>query len=265
MSALITLTSDFGVKDAYVAQMKGVLLREAPADARIVDLSHELRPFDVHEAALFLRASVPHFPEGTIHLVVVDPGVGTARRPIAARSQGQYFVGPDNGVFGYVLDRKSEGVHEIEAARVSSAKLSSTFHGRDLFAPAAAALAQGRTLEDLGPALDAYQHLVFPLVEIHGDTLSGRVLHIDRYGNLITNLQASTLEAFLSGTALEDVVIQIADRHILGILDHYAQAKPGHLLGLIGSSGLLEVAAREASAAEKLGVEVGSPLRLTVR
>lgn len=264
MSALVALTTDFGTKDSYVAQMKGVLLREAPRDARIVDLSHELVPYDIQGAALFLKGAVPHFPEGTIHVAVVDPGVGSARGAIAARCQGQWFVGPDNGVFGYVLDRTAE-VHTLDPALFTHVTPSRTFHGRDLFAPAAAQLAHGKDLGDLGPRAETYQHLVFPLVEMHADTLTGRVLHIDHYGNLITNIQAATLTAFLGDTPLDAVVIQIADRHVFGILDHYAQGKPDGLLSLFGSSGLLEIAAREASAAQKLGVEVGNLFRLTVR
>jgi len=244
--------------------MKGVLLQQAPADTRVVDLSHDLDPFDVHQAALFLRGAVPHFPEGTIHVAVVDPGVGSARGAIAARCQGQWFVGPDNGVFGYVLDRAAV-VHSLDASLFAKGKPSPTFHGRDLFAPAAALLAHGKDLTALGPLAETYQHLVFPMVEMHSDTLTGRVLHIDRYGNLITNVQVATLSAFLGDTPLDSVVIQIADRHVFGIRDHYAQGKPQELLGVFGSAGLLEIAVRESSAAQKLGAEVGNLFRLTVR
>ncbi len=263
MPALITLTTDFGTRDPYVAQMKGVLLSEAAADVRIVDLSHELQVFDVHEAALFLRASAARFPPDTIHLVVVDPGVGSSRRPLVARSQGQVFVGPDNGVFGYVLDRSPE-VYEIDPLLVSCQGLSSTFHGRDLFAPAAAMLANGCELDALGRTAETFQRMVFPLVEIQREILIGRVVHIDRFGNLVTNVPRSTLDAFLADQPREAVVIQIADCEVHGILEYYGQGKTGELLALVGSSDLLEIAVREASAAARLGAEVGCALRLTV-
>jgi S-adenosyl-L-methionine hydrolase (adenosine-forming) len=263
MPALITLTTDFGTRDPYLAQMKGVLLSNAAADVRIVDLSHDLQAFDINEAALFMRAAVSRFPADTIHLVVVDPGVGSSRRPLVARSQGQIFVGPDNGVFGYVLDRSPQ-VHAIDPVLVSRTGLSSTFHGRDLFAPAAAMLANGCDIDALGPRLESFHRLVFPMVEIQRRTLIGRVVHIDRFGNLTTNVPRGTLDAFLADHARDAVVIQIADREIRGVLEYYGQAKPGELLALVGSSDLLEVAARESSAAARLGAVVGCSLRLTV-
>lgn len=260
MRPLVTLTTDFGTRDSYVAELKGVLLSEGPKDLRIIDLTHEIEPFDVYEAALFARAALPRFPSGTIHLVVVDPGVGSARKPIAARSQGQVLVGPDNGLFGYLFDGCEE-VHVIEPERLGHRPMSSTFHGRDLFAPAAARLACGSDASELGPRIDTYQRLVFPMVEVSGDTLSGRVIHIDRYGNLVTNIPETTLRAFMGDAS--DPHVYVAERAVRGLIDHYAQGKVGQLVALFGSSGLLEVAACEASAANKLGADLGCPVRVT--
>lgn len=263
---LITLTTDFGTADPYVAEMKGVLLSEGPADLRIVDLSHELPPFDVYAAALFLRAAVPRFPPGTIHVVVVDPGVGSARAPIVVKQGNQLLVGPDNRVFGYLFDG-SEEVYVADPARLGERALSATFHGRDLFAPLAARLASGAAPIELGARAESYQHLVFPLVELAGDTLQGRVIHVDHFGNLITNITRSVLLGFLNaGTQGESApattVIHVGEQKVRGLSTHYAEAKPGELLALIGSNQLLEVAVREGSAALKLGAQVGRPIRI---
>jgi S-adenosylmethionine hydrolase len=262
MVALVTLTSDFGTRDSYVAEMKGVLLSEGPSDLRLVDLSHDLPPFDTHAAALFLRAAITRFPRGTIHLVVVDPGVGSARAPIIACTRGQYLVGPDNGVFGYLFERGDE-VFAIDPQTIGDRIPSSTFHGRDIFAPIAARLAGGVSPQELGTRVDTYNHMVFPMVEMHGDVLSGRIIHVDHYGNLITNVQRSTLLGFLADSPRERVLISVADRTVRGIVDYYAEAELEELLALFGSQGLLEVAAREANAAAKLGASVGAIVRLT--
>jgi S-adenosylmethionine hydrolase len=282
-SPLITLTTDFGTADPYVAEMKGVLLAEGPADLRLVDLSHELPAFDVHAAALFLRAAVPRFPEGTIHLVVIDPGVGSTRAPIIAKFGSradpraltlgnQLLVGPDNRVFGYLFDG-SEEVFVADSKQLGQRALSATFHGRDLFAPLAARLAHGVAPSELGTRAESYQHMVFPLVELSGDTLVGRVIHSDRFGNLITNITRSVLLSFLQSDSEapgeEGVrrrerapLINLGEHKVRGLCTHYAQAKPGELLVLIGSNQLLEIAVREGSAALKLGAQVGKQVRI---
>jgi S-adenosyl-L-methionine hydrolase (adenosine-forming) len=252
MPPLITLTTDFGTRDAYVAELKGVLYSEGPPGLSVVDLSHELTPFDVHAAALFVRTALPRFPRGSIHVCVVDPGVGSARRALIVERADMIVVGPDNGLFSYLYDG-SERVYTIER-RASS----STFHGRDLFAPVAAQLAAGAVPGSFGAQLDRYERLTVPMVDISGDTLHGRVIHVDHYGNLITNITRQTLNSFAGDQPLQ---IAIAERVITGLVDHYAQGEG--LLALIGSSGWLEVAAREASAAERLSVHVGQPVRVT--
>lgn len=249
--ALITLTTDFGTRDAYVAQLKGVLYSEGPPGVNVVDLSHELAPFDVQGAALFVRAALPRFPHGAVHLCVVDPGVGSSRHALIVQRPDMLLVGPDNGLFSYLYDG-SETVYAIEART----PISSTFHGRDLFAPVAAKLAAGAAASAFGPRLESYERLSLPLVDIRGDSLHGRVIHVDHYGNLITNITSAML-ASLEGP----LRIAIADHAIEGVVDHYAQGDG--LLALIGSSGWLEVAVREGSAAERLAVKIGQSVRVT--
>jgi S-adenosyl-L-methionine hydrolase (adenosine-forming) len=254
------MTSDFGTSDPYVAEMKGVLASEGPPDLRVLDLSHELPAFDVLAAALFLRSAVPRFPAGTIHLVVVDPGVGSARAPLIVRIGQQLLVGPDNRQFGYLLDGQ-EQVFEIDPARLGTREISRTFHGRDLFAPAAAQLARGVSPEQLGTRIDSYQHLVFPMVEFVGDTLAGRVIHVDRFGNLITNISRAALYDFLAPLPLDRALVSLGERHVR-LVSHYAEGEPGELLALVGSSGLLELALREGHAAAKLAVQPGKQVRV---
>lgn len=261
MAPLITLTTDFGTRDAYVAELKGALLSAGPPDLRLVDLSHELAPFDVHAAALFVRAALPRFPSGTIHVVVVDPGVGSDRAALIVRCRDMTLVGPDNCVFSYLFDG-SEEVFRIERERLGSEPISSTFHGRDVFAPVAARLAAGTAPDQFGGRAEVYQRMAFPMVEVSGDTLHGRVIHVDRYGNLITNVSTATLRGFVGGEPEVRLNIVIGEHHVRKLVDCYAQGKPGELVALVGSSGLLEIAAREASAAERLHVEVGRTFRV---
>lgn len=262
MTALITLTTDFGTRDSYVAELKGVLYSEGPPNLRVVDLSHELVPFDVHAAAWFVRAALPRFPPGSVHVVVIDPGVGSARRALVVQLPMMTLVGPDNGLFSYLYDGR-EVVYAIDVARLGTRTVSRTFHGRDLFAPVAAQLASGVSAASFGPRVETYVRMAGPLVEITGDVLHGRVLHVDHYGNLITNLSEATLRQFVGNEEARlgvDALLRVRiGQHVVDrLVDHYAQAERGELIALIGSSGLLEVAAREQSAAQKLGLEQGS-------
>ncbi len=255
MPPTITLTTDFGTRDSYVAQVKGVLLRLGPEGLRLVDLSHEIAPQGVREGALFLRAAVPRFAAGTIHLAVVDPGVGSGRRAIAAEAGGQRLIAPDNGLLGWLLDAGAR-VHRIDAQRMGSGALSSTFHARDLFAPAAAMLARGEPLAALGEPLADPVRLPWPAPRAGTDAVHGEVVHVDRFGNLITNLERAHLPP---GRAAR---VRLGGHAFGALRDHYAEVAPGELLALFGSDGLLEVAARDASAARALGVGVGSPIVL---
>jgi len=254
---IITLTTDFGEADGYVGAMKGVILGIAP-EARIVDISHDIEPQNVRQAAYVLSTAVPYFPQGTIHVVVVDPGVGSARRPIAVRTGSAYFVGPDNGVFSHALAREQEaGVKEPTVLHLNRREfwlptISQTFHGRDIFSPVAAHLAAGVPFEMLGTPISDPVILSLPRPERMPDgSIRGEVLHADRFGNLITDIPMSWL-------AGNQWVFEIAGRRIEGLSATYAAVRRHALLALPGSEGLLEIAVREGSAAERLGVGEGA-------
>lgn len=246
--ALITLLTDFGTADGYVGEMKGVLATYAP-DATLVDVSHDVGAHDVECARLALARYWRRFPEGTVHLVVVDPGVGTERRAIAVASADRFLVGPDNGVLSPALLLPGA---EVVALRVPPGA-SATFHGRDVFAPAAAHLASGGPLHALGPPVD--DPLVRRTPEARRDvdgSIVGEVIATDRFGNLITNLLVSRPAP---------AVLEIAGFR-LPLVRTYGEVEPGEAMALVGSSGLIEVAVREGSAAAVLGVRRGEMVRL---
>lgn len=254
---VITLTSDFGYRDPWAACMKGAILRSAP-DARIFDLSHGIAPQNILEGALFLAAAIPGFPEDTIHVAVVDPGVGTARRPIIARCAGQYIVFPDNGLLTLL-----ERAHPIEAAVVienpafTAPVHSATFHGRDIFAPAAAHLALGVPLADFGPEAGDLVRISIPEATLDAEgQLHGEIIHVDRFGNCITNI----CREMVAGDAKYRV--QVAAATLPGILRTYGDVPPGTLLALFGSSGHLEIAMAMDSAARMLQLDPGTPVTL---
>jgi len=252
LSGVVTLLSDFGLADPYVRMMKGAMLRQAP-ELRLVDLTHAVPAQDHELAGFFVFHSFRFFPHGSVHLCVVDPGVDSARAALAVRAAGHYFVAPDNGLLSRVLDADSK--HEaraIDVERVGLGTPSRTFHGRDVFAPAAASLASGRTrFEELGP-------LHAPLCSKPAPAAAkgeGHVLFVDRFGNLVSDLPASALEA-----PVGDLAIEIAGRR-LRVVGTYAEAEVGECVGLVSSFGTLEVAMREGNAAQALGVGRGATLR----
>lgn len=256
--AVLTLLTDFGLRDPYVGAMKGVLCTLAPG-APLVDLTHDVPPQDVMEAAFVLREAYPYFPEGTVHLAVVDPGVGTARRAVALRHRGHTFVGPDNGLFALVLgDEAPEAVVELDRPDVwRRPGLSATFHGRDLFAPVAARLAMGAGLDEIGTPIDALKVLRWALPIVDEDGVRGRVLHVDRYGNAITNVAADALLAALGTRALKTVA---GTTIVRGLQRTYGDAEPGDVVVLVGSAGFVEIAVRNGNAAELLGLDRGAPV-----
>lgn len=254
---MITLTTDFGSKDPWVAAMKGVLCSIAP-DAPLTDLSHDIAPQNVLEGALFLAAAIPYFPAGTIHLVVVDPGVGTNRKPIVVQCAGQYIVCPDNGILT-VLEQSHpvEAVHHIKNKKYRLPACSATFHGRDIFAPAAAHLARGKKMSSFGPALKEYAHITVPEATLDAENqLHGEVIHVDHFGNCITNIR----EAMLDDHA--DYRVQVAAQTLSPIHRTYADVPPGTPLALFGSTGQLEIAASMSNAAENLDLHQGAPVTL---
>jgi S-adenosylmethionine hydrolase len=259
MSApIITLTTDFGMRDPWVGIMKGVILGICPA-ARLVDLSHDIGAQDVLEGALCLEAAVGFFPTGTIHLAVVDPEVGGSRRPMAARTGGQCYVGPDNGLLSLALERAGGRVEAVEltAREYRLSPVSRTFHGRDIFAPAAAHLASGVPLERLGRAMTDPVRLVLPSSR-HGDGLvAGEVIGADRFGNLFTSVTEKDL-AGLDGP--RGVVVEIGGIRVGAPVTTYSDALPGGVGTVVGSTGRLEVFVREGSAQAALGLGRGAPV-----
>ena len=259
MRPIITLTTDFGTRDAFVGAMKGVMLGIAP-DARLVDLTHEVAPHDVLEGALTLEAAVGFFPPGTVHLAVVDPGVGSSRRPLAVAAQGQFFVGPDNGLFSFALAGQGWSAVCLEAAAYRPPRVSRTFHGRDVFAPAAAHLALGTPLPNFGRAVTDPVLIPWPTARRQGDGLVGEVVHADRFGNLVTSVRAADLEALGPAEAL---VVELEGEEVGSIVGCFADITAGGAGALVGGSDRLEIAVREGSAAASTGARRGS--RISVR
>ncbi len=258
-SGLITLLTDFGIQDAYVGVMKGVILSVNPA-ARIVDLTHEVPPQDVIKGAFLLRSAAAYFPDGTVHVAVVDPGVGTERRPVVVVTKRAFLVGPDNGLLtpsAAVLGVRE--VRRLEQSEFFRHPVSQTFHGRDVFAPVAAHLAAGVSPDRLGPIAPALQPLCLPEPRRECGAIHGEVLYVDRFGNLITNVPAAQLAAYPPSA----VCVSIAGVSIAAIASSYAAVPRGAPLAVIGSAGLLEIAVRDGNAAEELGAGVGTPI--TVR
>jgi S-adenosylmethionine hydrolase len=275
MAPVITLTTDFGTADAYVASMKGVILSLNPK-AVIVDISHAVEPQNVLQAAFILSTAYPYFPEGTIHLAVVDPGVGSRRKAIILKTPAALFVAPDNGILSYIIDehgkttgkpaRHMPAVAEqrnlppgLEAVAITNPEywhhpVSSTFHGRDIFAPVAAHLSLGVSLHKFGDSMSQVHvfNIPRPYKNAQGD-LIGRVLHVDNFGNLITNIRSSDLPA-------EKVTIAIGKQHIHGISQFYAGTKG--LAAITGSSGYLEISLKNGIAAAFLKVKVGAEIKL---
>jgi S-adenosylmethionine hydrolase len=246
MRSIITLITDFGTVDGYVGEMKGVLLTGAP-DAEIVDITHDIPPQDVESARLVVARVWRRFPEGTIHIVVVDPEVGSTRAALAVASDGRFLIGPDNGVLSPALLASNARVVELPVA----AHVSTTFHGRDVFAPAAAALALGEQIDALGREATAptIRRTPEPIRRADG-SVDGEVIVIDRFGNAVTNLVG------IRGGTIEVGAVAIAIRRT------YAEVAVGKPVAVVGSSGLIEIAVRDGSAARMLGLSRGSPVTL---
>ena len=258
---VIALLTDFGTRDHYAGTMKGVALGICP-DVTLVDISHDIAPHDVLGGALELAAAYRYFPAGTIFLVVVDPGVGSARRGIAAESGDYRFVAPDNGVLTAVLDEHTpKRVVELTERKYARATVSRTFEGRDRFAPAAAWLAKGIDLGAFGRSAGAIQRLDIPKPEIVDGRIDGQVLRVDRFGNLITNIDRRAFET-LAGGGLD---IRIGPHQVARVVATYADASPGEICALFGSTDHLEISANGASAAEALDLRRGAPVHVARR
>ncbi|MBX3291985.1 MAG: SAM-dependent chlorinase/fluorinase [Acidobacteria bacterium] len=245
----IALLTDFGTRDHFAASMKGVITGIAP-EAAVFDITHEIPPGDIHAAAFTLFACFRDVPAGTVIVGVVDPGVGSERRPVAVAADDRFLIGPDNGIFSFILDSQENfQVHLIEREFRPAAEISTTFHGRDIFAPAAAHIALGRPIEELGRPLSDPVRLPCIYPETEGETIIGRVLHIDRFGNIITNLPAEWLDSGMTA--------ELNGRQIKNVRRFYSGAEGGELFMIAGSIGLVEISLNGASAAADLGVSVG--------
>jgi hypothetical protein len=254
MRSIITLLTDFGTRDAFVGIMKGAMLGIAP-DVHLVDLSHEVSPQDVLAGALLLRSAVPFFPLGSIHVAVVDPGVGSRRRAIVVETREALFVGPDNGLLSLAAPAEAvvRMVH-LTNSQYFLPRLSSTFHGRDVFAPVAAHLSRGVPLEVLGPTIPSMERLSLPAIERTETQLVGSIIAIDHFGNLITNITEADLLPF----PRETLWVSIGPVQIQGVVAAYAAVPLGTTAALINSWGMLEIAVRNGSAAQQLYAPIGT-------
>ena len=251
---VITLTTDFSLHDSYVGTMKGVILRIFP-EARLVDITHQIAAQDVVEASLIIGSAYPYFPSGSVHLVVVDPGVGGSRRPLLVAGSEHYFVGPDNGTFTRLLDADPEAeVYEIRAGQYLLPNISDTFHGRDVFAPVAAFLARGVAPGEFGPRIDDPRRLAVPEPRIWGDQIRGEVIHIDSFGNVVSNITRTQFEQ-ASGTRRFKILLN--GKAIDRLCRSYSDQETGKTLALFGSSGLLEIAVCGGRAERRMGAGKG--------
>jgi len=259
--AIVTLTTDFGQRDHYAAAMKGVILQIAPRSV-VVDVTHQIAPHNVLQAAFVIRQVWPSFPQGTIHVVVVDPGVGTARRILAAQYDGQIIICPDNGILSFLQrDAPLEMLREVMNRNLFARVVSATFHGRDVMAPVAGHLSRGLKLTDVGPPTDRLEMLDLPRPERMPDhTVHGKVIYTDGFGNLVTNLTRDDLTRAFNARPGAHAWLE---EHDLGpVRQTYAQVEPGRALALIGSIGMLEVAVNQGNAAEHFKAGVGTPVTI---
>jgi len=257
---IITLLTDFGLKDPYVASMKGVILSINP-QCTLVDITHQVNSHDIKEGAFILAQAYSNFPKGTIHLSVVDPEVGSARKPILIVTKNYFFVGPDNGLFTFAL--KGETVKQavvLTNQKFFLSEISSTFHGRDIFAPVAAYLSLGVKPESFGPSIKSSREISFPHPAMKQGKLIGEIVHVDAFGNLVSNIDRKSLLQFSKGRPF---VIKIEKRTMRGLKKGYWEGTKDELMALIGSGGFLEMSVREGNAQKALRARNGD--RVVVR
>jgi S-adenosylmethionine hydrolase len=261
MSKIVTLTTDFGMKDAFVGVMKGVILGICP-EARIVDITHEIPSQNVLEACFIIYSSYSYFPKDAVHVVVVDPGVGSERHIICVETPVGVFIAPDNGVLSLVMSSVVPmKIRSVTNTDLFLHKVSSTFHGRDIFAPVAAHILDGVPVDTVGDPVENPRVIAFPEPMQEGSRLVGEILHIDRFGNLITNI----LEQDLADLPAESVTVRVGDMMLKGIKRAYADVAVGSPVALLGSSWRLEIAVNRGSAAALLGTSKGEPVEVDLR
>jgi S-adenosylmethionine hydrolase len=265
-NGIVTLTSDFGLTDSYVSVLKGVILGIAP-ETRLIDTTHSIRPQNIHQAAYIVDTFYRHFPPGSIHLVVVDPGAGSGARAIALETPEAFFLAPDNGVLTFVwLDALARwGAEQCTVVRLTDRRywlshVSNTFHGRDILAPVAGHILRGASVAELGERLLALSEATLeqPGLGRNGE-LVGRIIHVDHFGNCITNIAIQHIEAI---APFEQLRFKVIDQHIPGLRRTYAESAAGTLLALVGSSGRIEIAVSHGHAAQTLGVGIGDTVRV---
>lgn len=251
-SGIVTLLTDFGLTDPYVAMMKGVILSINPR-ARIVDISHHIRAGSILHGSTLIRETYPYFPEGTVHVAVVDPGVGSERRVIGLETDGHLFVGPDNGIFWPVIEgNRDRKIFSLTEEKYFLPHVTGTFHGREIFAPVAAHLSLGVDLEKIGEEIEDPMELSSPAPYIRDNILHGQVLRIDNFGNLITNIRGDDLKDYLKNL---NPIIQIGNLRIEKVDKIYSEVEKGEPLAIINSSELLEVAVNLGRASEYVGMD----------
>ena len=256
----MTFLTDFGLKSNYVSQMKGVAL--SITDARIIDITHDITPHDIREGAFALMTSVKYFPVGTVHVAVVDPGVGTSRRGIVVTTQTQIFVGPDNGLL--IPAARSLGnftVYEITNSNLMLKNVSNTFHGRDVFTPIAAHILNGIMFDQIGPIINDFINLDFGKFEIRDKSAIGKIINIDSFGDIITNIDGISFKNFLNFD--NKIMLFIGDKQLeILFVKSYNFVKKGDFLATIGSSNLLEISLNQGNAAKKLGVKLDDDIKI---
>ncbi|MBI1337824.1 MAG: hypothetical protein GC164_12805 [Phycisphaera sp.] len=259
---VITLTTDFGQVGTFVGQMKGAILALNP-NQPIVDFCHTVERHDILSGAVTLEAVLGVFPNGSVHVAVVDPGVGSNRRAIAIRTDAGYFIGPDNGLFTTVLERTHlQSAVCLDNPRYHRHQTSHTFHGRDIFAPVAAHIANGVALEQIGSPVSDLVRIDIPKPEELGNVLAVQVIAVDSFGNLVTNLNAARLNQWVKEVQPTDIRIAVGLTTVLGIHKTFSDVEPDRLVAYVGSSGYLEVAVRDGNAAQSLGVSRGAVITL---
>ena len=257
---IITLTTDFGYQDSFVGIMKGVIASINP-QARVIDITHGISPQDILAGALTLRHSVKYFPPGTIHVTVVDPGVGGARQPLLMQGEGNYFLGPDNGVLSLAVENVgSAHIVQLTNPTYHLHPTSTTFHGRDIFAPAAAHLSLGIPVRAFGEPWDNIVRVSTPEVVRKERRIQGEIVYIDQFGNLFTNIG----EHDLSGQLLETLDIGIGSVRVHGLSQHYARAQEGEFVAVVNSWGLLEIAVYKDNAKQRTGARIGDKVEVVL-
>jgi len=261
---IITLTTDFGLNDHFVGTMKGVILNIVP-EAEIVDISHAVQPYDVLDGALTIAQSYSYFPTAAVHVVVVDPGVGTARRPIIASSEQHHFVAPDNGVLSLIYAREERmHVRHVTSQHYFQQPVSNTFHGRDIFAPVAAYLAKRVDSEKFGEIVDDYVRFNAPRPKaVDARTMRGVVLKVDRFGNLITNITPQDVPMLFQQSPPAFKIV-VGKREIGEIKSTYSEGEPGEIFAILGSMGYVEISTNRGSAAQAIGAGKGADVSIVL-